>query len=871
MGGTFGEGWPGGSPPQSRDGAGVEAGGGESVLACLGGQGQDVLVGGADCYLTTTSAPAPGFGDEAGFETKGGRGGAKGENPYGCVHESTIATAVRGAYRGVCVRYHVQGLYGFQEVVGAGRYGNMPPLTVRFRPLLRLETPVTLAAMLVLRHFELVADRPWWVYLGLTLFASLLTASASWLCPPEYSRRNLVITVAAQTVAVTPLMYVTGWGPMLAIGYGVVLANSVEVAGARVVTPLLWSTGICMALGQTAIALGVVDSFVESPQVHGLALLSGLGVLVVVRVICNVTEDREYSADELVQTQQRFWNLIANTSDIIMVFQPDGIIEYVSPAFERVLGYDPTHKTRFGIELIHSDEHERLVEFFFVIIDCPGETQWIDIRIRDVNDEWHWFEIALTNLLDDPSVGAIVANLHDISERRQYEEQLSLQAYHDPLTFLPNRQAFTDSLGEALARSYETRRPVAVLFLDLDRFKLVNDSLGHNAGDRLLTEVAERVRQAVRPGDIVARLGGDEFTVLLEDIDGADDAVLVAERILDAMRDPMDLGNRSLTVSTSIGIALTDGDLDAGEILREADLAMYSAKDKGRSRWALFDIEHARQVSNRLDLETELRRAIENWELEVYYQPEVSLSTGALVAFEALVRWNHPHRGLVMPNDFVPLAEETGLIVELDKFVLHEACRQIRSWQEIFGMREAIVVGVNLSPRFVRQARMVDEVTAIFRETGISPRCIQFEITERAALIDDERTLETLASLRALGATVAIDDFGTGYSSLAYLRQFPIDVLKVDQCFVSSMDTAVSERAIVEAVIMLGHALGLRVTAEGVERAEQATALQSLGCDSAQGWLWARALTAVAATRYLREEHGFGQAGRDVVAMRHHA
>jgi diguanylate cyclase (GGDEF)-like protein/PAS domain S-box-containing protein len=428
-------------------------------------------------------------------------------------------------------------------------------------------------------------------------------------------------------------------------------------------------------------------------------------------------------------------------------------------------------------------------------------------------------------------------------ERKAFEDRLAHQAHHDPLTGLPNRVLFLEFLVLALARARRHRSSVAVLFLDLDRFKVVNDSLGHDAGDDLLVAMARRLKGVVRPGDTIARFGGDEFTVLCEDLSGPharQQAIDLAERLLEAIHSPFELDGDETFLSASIGIALAGGASDRPEaLLRDADAAMYRAKDRGKGRWELFDEEMRSTARQRLETENALHRALDRHEFRVFYQPVVSLSEGRCVGAEALVRWQHPDRGLVAPYEFITLAEETGLIVPLGAWVLEEACRQVAEWQKDLRADSSFVVSVNLSARQLAQPDLVTSVASALERSGADARNLCLEITESVLMDDAEGTIGSITALKSLGVKLSIDDFGTGYSSLGYLKRFPVDSVKVDQSFVDGLGSDPEDSAIVAAVVSLGHALGLTVVAEGVESAEQLEELIALGCDQAQGFFFA--------------------------------
>jgi diguanylate cyclase (GGDEF)-like protein len=431
-----------------------------------------------------------------------------------------------------------------------------------------------------------------------------------------------------------------------------------------------------------------------------------------------------------------------------------------------------------------------------------------------------------------------VIRYRDITERALYEQQLSQQAFHDALTTLPNRALFQDRLEHALRQRGQT---VGLLFVDLDHFKVVNDSLGHDAGDQLLCDVAQRLAGCVREGDTLARLGGDEFTVLMPNITGAQDAAAVASRIESRLEPPFELPGQSVFVTASIGIATGVALDDRSEaLLRDADAAMYEAKARGRARHALFDpTMHTRAVT-RLAIETDLRRAIDNDQLELHYQPIMWLQGNKIVGVEALVRWRRPDGTLVPPGEFVPVAEETGLIRPIGRWVLHEACRQLARWRSDLPQAAGLAMSVNISARQLQDASIVEDVESALRETGLDPGSLILELTESAVVETFEEALSTLQQLRWMSVQLAMDDFGTGYSSLSSLSRLPLDILKIDQSFVARLDQDAEGRAVVYAIVSLATALGIRVTGEGIETASQLSALIELDCNHGQGFLLGR-------------------------------
>jgi diguanylate cyclase (GGDEF)-like protein len=458
--------------------------------------------------------------------------------------------------------------------------------------------------------------------------------------------------------------------------------------------------------------------------------------------------------------------------------------------------------------------------------------------MRRKDGQLRWLETTARAVRDDAGVREIVSVTRDISDRKQAELELSHLALHDTLTGLPNRALFLDRLGLALRRTERRSGSVAVIFGDLDRFKVVNDSLGHDAGDRLLVDVAGRIGAALRPADTVARFGGDEFTILCEDIAGEIEAATIAQRIVDVFREPFVLEDGEVFLATSLGIAIARGegatDQRAEDLIRDADAAMYRAKERGKGRYEIFDEAMRADAVARLETESALRRALERGELRLHYQPEVDLETGDIAGFEALVRWEHPLRGLLHPSAFIPLAEETGLIVGIGEWVLREACTEAAGWPA------PLTLSVNLSARQLAQHDLVAVVRRALSETGTDPAKLCLEITESAVMESGAATTAQLRALKSLGVRLAIDDFGTGFSSLAHLRRFPVDVLKIDGTFVSGLGREPQDASIAAAVISLAHALDLKTVAEGVETDEQLSILKQLGCDLGQGYLFAR-------------------------------
>jgi diguanylate cyclase (GGDEF)-like protein/PAS domain S-box-containing protein len=547
-------------------------------------------------------------------------------------------------------------------------------------------------------------------------------------------------------------------------------------------------------------------------------------------------------------SEERLQALLRSVSDVIVMCEADGTIRYVSPAAERAWGCSAEELVGTNVlDRTHAEDHGRAVQLLEDVRRRPGDTLVGEVRLRHQPEGWRDFEVTVNNLLADPSVAGIVATYRDITERKVFESKLSQLAFRDPLTGLANRAVFMQQLGQALSSTDSPTTTVAVLFIDLDNFKIINDSLGHAYGDKVLLTVAERLRRCLRTDGTIARLGGDEFTVLLEGLPGSSGAVTVAERINDILSAPIHHRGHTVFVGASIGIAVSlPGGDRPDDLLRKADVAMYRAKSGGRGRHSVFDASLEGDPLERLELETDLHQALERGEFRVFYQPIVSLHDGEIRATEALLRWQHPRRGLLGPSEFISVAEETGLIVPLGQWVLEEACRQVRQWQLEYPKPIPITVAVNLSARQFQHPELVNDIARALLDSGLDPRRLSLEITESVVMEDTAGAVAKLDLIRNQGVQLAIDDFGTGYSSLSYLKHFKVHTLKIDRVFVDGIDRDQYNTAIIQSVIALAAALGIRVTAEGIETPAELAHLQALGCYGGQGFLFGRPVPAAA-------------------------
>jgi len=625
-------------------------------------------------------------------------------------------------------------------------------------------------------------------------------------------------------------------------------------SGAVSVNPLrydLEDRGMLITQGEAALT---VD------QHHGLSTLASQVALAVVSA--TLVEQLHQR-----QSQEQFRGMIQNASEIIVVLDDAGRIKYGTPSLERELGHPVSEllTTPFA-DLLHPNE---VVLAEALMSGVAGRTTQVpsvaDWRVRHADGRYLFFEVLTSNLLHDTSVTGIVLTMRDVTQRRALEKQLTHQAFHDTLTGLPNRALFQDRVEHALARSVRRGSRLALAMMDLDDFKIVNDTQGHGAGDAMLCEVARRLKATLRSSTTIARLGGDEFAVLFEDLDDTSRPSYFTERLLRPFRTPFVLGSGDLLTSASVGVALSGGSevaLNFTELLRCADLALYAAKERGKGRVEVYhDDLHTRMVS-RATQRSELATAMKSGQFEMHYQPVVLIDTGEIIGSEALIRWRHPTRGLVMPGEFITMAEETGQIVELGRWVLDRACAQWREWADQGHDNHRL--SVNVSARQLQESEFAEEVRSVLRRRKMNPAALVLELTESIFALDGPSTRDQLTRIRDLGVRLAVDDFGTGYSSLSYLQQFPIDEIKVDKSFVDGLGSETTDGgALAKAIVSMAHSLRLEVVAEGIERTAQRDELWSMGCGFGQGYLYSRPVPPEELLRLLNEAMPLGNTSDD--------
>ena len=560
--------------------------------------------------------------------------------------------------------------------------------------------------------------------------------------------------------------------------------------------------------------------------------------------------------DALQESEGRFRSSFDYATVGMALVSPDGNWLKLNHSLRELLGRGDELINAHYNETMHPDDAEKIEAQVIALLSDEIPTFQSEVRLFHSSGETVWSIVSASVARDaQGTIRYLIWQTQDVTQRKQAEASLLHEATHDALTGLLNRAAYGVLLKTALEASKSKSQLIAVLFLDLDGFKLVNDSLGHVAGDELLKFVAARLGECVRPNDAVARLGGDEFTILLENIENVPRAVNVAERIRQRLSEPFDLSGQEIFIGTSIGVATSDiYYVDPSEMLRDADAAMYHAKGRGRNCFVLFDREMHSNATKQLRLANDLRRAAERGEFVLHYQVMQDLESHEITGFEALIRWEHPHYGLIPPNDFIPLAEEHNLTNTIDEWVLREACRQLRAWQLEDSANDNLMISVNIATRQFAQNGLCDLVEQVMRETGLDAKCLQLEITESAMMKSLQKTAKILADLHRSGVTIALDDFGTGYSSLSYLHELPIDTLKIDRSFINRINDKADGAAIVRAIIVLARTLRIKVVAEGIENLDQLHHLQQMNCDFGQGYLLSRPIPALEAHKLLLDQ-----------------
>lgn len=638
----------------------------------------------------------------------------------------------------------------------------------------------------------------------------------------------------------------------------------------------------CIGLGILvgAVAAGQA-SLLAPPLVLPLSLLAGTTVFLCIGLYLylgsiefrkTMAHPKRMKAEEaLFESEERYKLAMLGANDGIWDWEIRSNRIFFSQRWMNMLGYDNGDLGAFAdtwFRLIHPGDLDRFRDALQANLDGAGAPFACDHRMRHRDGTYLWMLTRGAVVRDaDGKPSRMAGSQTDITQRRLADERLQHDAYHDPLTGLANRALFQRALERSLRRYKEHRERFAVLFIDLDRFKAVNDSLGHMVGDQLLIAFGRRLEADVRPGDTVARVGGDEFVILLERLSGTGDVILVAERILAGLRGPFLLSGNEIFAAASIGIALSDsGYEDAEAVLRDADAALYKAKDAGKARYAIFDADMHALALRQLELVRDLRHALEREELEIYYQPIVYTHSGRLKGFEALARWNHPTRGQVPPKDFIPLAEETGLIQSIGQWVLYMSCRQLAEWRAAYA-DEALSISVNISPRMFLEPALASIIAETLAQAGLPADALHLEITE-GLLMDPQCAGRALERLKQLGVRIHLDDFGTGFSSLSYLQKYPVDTLKIDRSFTMELGLQHDAEAIFRAIVGLARNLDISVIVEGVENRQQLALIQSMGCEAVQGFLFAQPLDATAAAAFIERSSLNGQRNVTPEALR---
>jgi diguanylate cyclase (GGDEF)-like protein/PAS domain S-box-containing protein len=700
--------------------------------------------------------------------------------------------------------------------------------------------PFALVAILVLMHFGQIAREPTWIWVAIFVAVPATSLMGDYLHRTHPSRVTMHARIAVQAAAVTAVIYLTGWGPVLWGAFAFLALENVSHGGARVWrTTAFWSL-VGIAIGQIFIWNEWVPSRLTLSEANALALMGAFVVVFVIGMAGAIMGKKEAAELQMRLSEDRFRSLIQDSSDITLVMDQEGMCTFASPASEALLGFTSAEIVgRMATDLVHPDDRDRVFDRFGSEFQHGPGSALLQFRMQRKDGTWCDVEAVVANQLDRPSVAGYVAHVRDITERKEFEALLAHRALHDPLTGLANRQLILDRTDQMINRARRSFEPIAAYFIDLDNFKDANDSLGHEAGDRLLQAVGNRLESILRSSDTVGRLGGDEFVILAEGASLAHGPMPVADRVKDALREPFYVeGFESIpiAVTASIGIAVGDRP-SAQELLRDADIALYRAKSGGRDRAVIFEAAMQVAVAGRLELRSDLDFALERNEFFLLYQPIVDLDSANIRGVEALIRWQHPTRGVIPPSDFIPMLEDCGMIVDVGRWVLDVACAQAAQWRDR-GYETSM--SVNVSMRQLESDSLIDDVRNALHGHRLDPSALVIEVTESALMKDARATVSRLHRLKELGVSIAVDDFGTGYSSLTYLRQFPVDVLKIDRSFVSSMDGSENSNALVRTLVELGRSLGIVTLAEGIEEEGQLDFLRAQNCQSGQGFIFSK-------------------------------
>jgi len=712
--------------------------------------------------------------------------------------------------------------------------------------------PAAFVAIVVLMHFGFIERVSVWTWLAIFIAVPVSNLAVDRLHAARPTLATLHLRVAVQVAAVTAVIYLTGWGPVLWGAYAIVALTVIAGSESWAWRPVaLWSF-VGMGIGELGIRMGWLPCRLTFARSTALTIMGVFVLFFIIRMAGATTEQKEEADAAVRRSEDRFRSLIQNSSDVTMIIDEEGLYRYLSPAVSELLGYQPRQLlgTR-ATDYVHPDDWDLLRRRLGAEFQASSDTAVLEFRMLRKDGTVRDVEAVISNQLQRKSVDGYVINVRDVTERKKFEELLNHRALHDPLTGLANRQLIIDRADRMLVRARRDGQPVAAFFVDLDNFKDANDSLGHEAGDRLLQAVSSRLVGLLRSSDTVGRLGGDEFVVLAEGISLADGPKAIAERIRQVLRPPFFVEGFEtipITVTASVGIAVGDRQT-AQDLLRDADIALFRAKGAGRDQSVVFQEAMHVAASDRLTLRTELDSALVRNEFRLVYQPIVELERLEMQGVEALIRWQHPTKGLLTPDKFISALEDSGDIVDVGRWVLGEACRQLAVWQSA-GHR--LTMSVNVSMRQLDSNSFVDDVRATLDVHGLDPSSLIIEITESVLMKDANVTVTRLNQLKDLGVRLAIDDFGTGYSSLAYLRQFPVDILKIDRIFVSEMSGSPDAAALIHTLVELGRTLGLVTLAEGIEQTGQIDGLRTERCDHGQGYLFSRPVAPAEIERMLQ-------------------